>query len=121
MQTGTTYSGSKLLANAPDIYASGAILEATIMPIGSWSGFTAVENSQAMAVCKVMKRFTDAGVEVRLRFAHEVNYYVTTGEYAPGNDMGVSEFKTAWAQVSAALDGSIASSFSSIWTCGSWK
>lgn len=99
---GTTYDGSKLLANAPDIYASGAILEASIMPVGSWGGYTRTDNSQATAVCRVMKRFTDAGVEVRLRFAHEVNYYVTTGEYAPGNDMGVSEFKTAWAQVSAA-------------------
>ncbi|KAJ1020621.1 hypothetical protein NDA16_004014 [Ustilago loliicola] len=99
---GTIYNGAKLLANAPDIYASGAILEASIMPIGSWGGFTATDNSQAKAVCNVLKRFTDAGVEVRLRFAHEVNYYVTTGEYAPMNDMGVSEFKTAWAQVSAA-------------------
>lgn len=99
---GTIYSGSKLLANAPDIYASGAILEASIMPVGSWGGYTLTDNSQAVAVCRVMKKFTDAGVDVRLRFAHEVNYYVTTGEYAPGNDMGVSEFKTAWAQVSAA-------------------
>ncbi|EST07085.1 Glycoside hydrolase, catalytic domain protein [Kalmanozyma brasiliensis GHG001] len=99
---GTTYDGSKLLANAPDIYASGAILEASIMPVGSWGGYTRTDNSQATAVCRVMKRFTDAGVEVRLRFAHEVNYYVTTGEYAPGTDMGVSAFKTAWAQVSAA-------------------
>lgn len=99
---GTIYNGAKLLANAPDIYASGAILEASIMPVGSWGGFTATDNSQAVAVCRVLKRFTDAGVEVRLRFAHEVNYYVTTGEYAPMNDMGVSEFKTAWAQVSSA-------------------
>ncbi|PWY99812.1 hypothetical protein BCV70DRAFT_200723 [Testicularia cyperi] len=99
---GSLYTGSKLLSHAQDIYASGAILEATIMPIGSWGGYTATDNSQAKAVCTVMKKFTDAGVEVRLRFAHEVNYYVTTGEYAPGTDMGVSAFKTAWAQVSAA-------------------
>ncbi|CBQ72524.1 conserved hypothetical protein [Sporisorium reilianum SRZ2] len=99
---GTIYTGSKLLANAADIYASGAILEASIMPVGSWGGYTQTDNSQAVAVCRVMKKFTDADVEVRLRFAHEVNYYVTTGEYAPGSDMGVSAFKTAWAQVSAA-------------------
>ncbi|SPO26116.1 uncharacterized protein UTRI_02391 [Ustilago trichophora] len=99
---GSIYTGSKLLANAADIYASGAILEASIMPVGSWGGYTLTDNSQAVAVCRVMKKFTDAGVEVRLRFAHEVNYYVTTGEYAPMNDMGVSAFKTAWAQVSAA-------------------
>ncbi|GAK67828.1 family 26 glycoside hydrolase [Moesziomyces antarcticus] len=99
---GTIYNGQKILNSAPDIYASGAILEASIMPVGSWGGFTATDNSQAKAVCNVMKKFTDAGVEVRLRFAHEVNYYVTTGEYAPMNDMGVSAFKTAWAQVSAA-------------------
>ncbi|SNX84552.1 uncharacterized protein MEPE_03261 [Melanopsichium pennsylvanicum] len=99
---GTIYNGAKLLANAADIYASGAILEATIMPVGSWGGYTQTDNSQAVAICRVMKKFTDAGVDVRLRFAHEVNYYVTTGEYAPMNDMGVSEFKTAWAQVSAA-------------------
>lgn len=99
---GTIYNGQKILNNAPDIYASGAILEASIMPVGNWGGYTATDNSQAKAVCNVMKKFTDAGVEVRLRFAHEVNYYVTTGEYAPMNDMGVSAFKTAWAQVSAA-------------------
>lgn len=99
---GSIYTGSKLLASAADIYASGAILEATIMPVGGWGGFTQTDTSQAKAVCNVMKRFTDAGVDVRLRFAHEVNYYVTTGEYTPGTDMGVSAFKTAWAQVSAA-------------------
>lgn len=39
------------------------------MPTGGWWGLTASDNQQAVAICKVMKKFTDAGVETWLRFA----------------------------------------------------
>lgn len=42
-----------------------------------------------------MKEFTDAGVEVWLRFAHEMNWYVTDGTY-----QGTSQdFITAWKNI----------------------
>jgi hypothetical protein len=52
----------------PDLLASGAIFEPAVMPVGSWAGFTKSNNSQAILVAKVMRDFTDAGIEVRLRF-----------------------------------------------------
>jgi len=44
------------------------------MPTKGWSGLTKDDNSQALAIAKVMKKFTDEGVEVWLRFAHEIKY-----------------------------------------------
>jgi hypothetical protein len=49
------------------------------MPTGGWQGLTASDNSQAVNIAKVMKQFTDEGIEVWLRFAHEVNWYQTDG------------------------------------------
>ena len=47
-----------------------------------------------------MTKFTDAGVpEVWLRFAHEMNYYVTDGTYHGT----ASDFVTAWKNVAAAV------------------
>lgn len=46
-----------------------------VMPIGGWKGLTYDDDSQAVAICQVMKKFTDKGLEVWLRFAHEVNWY----------------------------------------------
>ncbi|PWN51401.1 hypothetical protein IE53DRAFT_378985 [Violaceomyces palustris] len=99
---GKIYKGEKILSIIDDLYNSGAILEAAIMPTGGWGGFTLQDDSQARAVCQVMKKFTDQGIQVRLRFAHEVNWYVTTGEYASGQDQGVSEFIVAFEQVAKA-------------------
>lgn len=71
------------------------------MPIGGWKGLTYDDDSQAVAICQVMKKFTDQGLEVWLvsdskgtrraqrllipslpllpllpqRFAHEINWY----------------------------------------------
>lgn len=45
------------------------------MPTGGWEGLTPDNNWQAINICNVMKQFTDRGVEVWLRFAHEVNWY----------------------------------------------
>lgn len=112
---GQQYTGQNLLRHASDIYDSGAIFEATIMPIGGWDGFTQKDNSQALAVCRVLKRLTDAGVEVRLRFAHEVNWYVENGEYDRGDDDGVSGFKEAFGVVSQTCK-SLSSSIK-MWYC----
>jgi hypothetical protein len=38
------------------------------MPTKGWSGLTKDDNSQAKAIATVMKKFTDEGIEVWLRF-----------------------------------------------------
>jgi len=97
-QSGTLFDGSQLLQVMDDLKASGAIFEPAVMPTGGWWGLTADDNQQAVAICNVMKQFTDEGITVRLRFAHEVNWYQTDGTYTGG----VAEFKAGWAAVAAA-------------------
>ena len=38
------------------------------MPTNGWTGLTASDDSQAKAIAAVMKKFTDEGIEVWLRF-----------------------------------------------------
>lgn len=64
---GVVWNGNQLLWNKDDIVASNAIFEPAVMPATSWQGYTDSDNSQAVAVAKVMAKFTDAGVDVRLR------------------------------------------------------
>ena len=52
-------------------------LFSAVMPTKGWKGLTEEDNFQALAIAKVMKMFTDEGIEVQLRFAHEVNWYVS--------------------------------------------
>jgi len=52
-------------------------LYSAVMPTKGWKGLTEEDNFQALAIAKVMKMFTDEGIEVQLRFAHEVNWYVS--------------------------------------------
>ncbi|PWN18248.1 hypothetical protein BCV69DRAFT_238523, partial [Microstroma glucosiphilum] len=98
------WDGAQLLNIKDDIVASGAILEAAVMPEEAWTGYTASNNSQAKAVAQVMKQFTDAGVTVRLRFAHEMNYYTTAngGSRYAGGPTAVADFQEAFYQVSVA-------------------
>ena len=70
-RSGTTFDGSQLLAVIDDVKASGAIFQPAVMPTGGWQGLTSSDNSQAVAIANVMKKFTDEGIEVWLRFAHE--------------------------------------------------
>jgi hypothetical protein len=44
-----------------------------------------------------LKTYTDANVEVWLRFAHEVNYYLTDGTYSGTID----DFKEGWSVVAS--------------------
>jgi hypothetical protein len=69
------------------------------MPVGGWQGFQYSDNSQAVAVANVMKQFTDRGVAVWLRFAHEVNWYQFDGTYTGGP----AEFQEGWAVMAKAI------------------
>lgn len=55
------------------------------MPTNGWAGLTASDDSQAKAIAAVMKKFTDEGIEVWLRF----------GAWSSGvhqQDLGVDAF-----------------------------
>ncbi|KAL7340612.1 glycoside hydrolase superfamily [Rhodotorula toruloides] len=93
------WDGAQLLSQMNDIKACNCIFQPAVMPTKGWRGLTASDNSQAKAIAKVMKKFTDEGIEVWLRFAHEVNWYVTDGTYQGG----VQDFKPAWAEVAKAV------------------
>ncbi|GAA6050670.1 hypothetical protein NBRC10513_004210 [Rhodotorula toruloides] len=66
------WDGAQLLSQLNDIKACNCIFQPAVMPTKGWRGLTASDNSQAKAIAKVMKKFTDEGIEVWLRFAHEV-------------------------------------------------
>lgn len=99
---GLPFKGEQLLKIKDDVIQSGAIFETAIMPLRSYDGFTAQNPSQAIAVAKVLQQFTQAGVQVRLRFGHEMNYYgnPTGGQYIYNND--TAAFKEAFKQMSIA-------------------
>jgi hypothetical protein len=96
--SGTLFDGGQLMQVMDDLKESGAIFQPAVMPIGGWQGLTADDDSQAQAICNVMKKFTDEGIEVWLRFAHEVNWYQTDGTYQGD----VNDFKAGWSAVANA-------------------
>ncbi|KWU46035.1 hypothetical protein RHOSPDRAFT_24931 [Rhodotorula sp. JG-1b] len=96
-QSGTLFDGSQFKWRKDQIL-SGGVFQPAVMPTGGWWGLTASDNRQAVAICKVMKEYTDAGLEVWLRFAHEVNYYQEDGTYQGG----VQDFKEGWDAVAKA-------------------
>ncbi|GAA5969385.1 hypothetical protein JCM11641_008097 [Rhodosporidiobolus odoratus] len=96
-QSGTLFDGSQFKWRKDQII-SGGVFQPAVMPTGGWWGLTEDDNQQAVAICKVMKEYTDEGVEVWLRFAHEVNYYLQDGTYSGTID----DFKEAWGVVAKA-------------------
>ncbi|TKA51435.1 hypothetical protein B0A53_05348 [Rhodotorula sp. CCFEE 5036] len=93
------WDGAQLLSQMDDIKACKCIFQPAVMPTNGWAGLTASDDSQAKAIAAVMKKFTDEGIEVWLRFAHEVNWYTTDGTYQGG----VEDFKAAWTVVAKAV------------------
>ncbi|BGP42171.1 hypothetical protein JCM10450v2_006261 [Rhodotorula kratochvilovae] len=94
---GTLFDGSQFKWRKDQIL-SGGVFQPAVMPIGGWWGLKYDDNQQAVAICKVMKEYTDAGLEVWLRFAHEVNYYQQDGTYQGD----VNDFKEGWDVVAKA-------------------
>ncbi|KAA1064946.1 hypothetical protein PGT21_019917 [Puccinia graminis f. sp. tritici] len=109
--SGVPFDGSQLLAVIDDVKACNCVFQPAVMPIGGWKGLTSGDNSQAIAIAKVMKNFTDEGIPVWLRFAHEVNYYQNDGTYQGT----ASDFKAGWAAVADAVK-KIAPSVKMWWT-----
>ena len=65
-----------------DVVASGAVFVPSVMPTGL--KFSDISPDIAGDIANVLNEFTSQGVEVWLRFAHEVNYYVTEGSASNG-------------------------------------
>lgn len=69
----TSFDGSQFTQVLNDVKSSGAIFVASVMPKIE---FSQVSPSVAQQVATLMKKFTDEGIEVWLRFGHEVNWYI---------------------------------------------
>ncbi|GAA5864082.1 hypothetical protein JCM5353_006690, partial [Sporobolomyces roseus] len=93
------WDGAQLLSQMDDLKACNCIFQPAVMPTKGWKGLTESDNFQALAIAKIMKKFTDEGIEVQLRFAHEVNWYQEDGTYKGTAD----DFKQGWAAVAAAV------------------
>ncbi|GAA5978580.1 hypothetical protein JCM5350_003148 [Sporobolomyces pararoseus] len=93
------WDGAQLLSQMDDIKACNCIFQPAVMPTKGWKGLTKDDNFQALAIAKVMKQFTDEGIDVQLRFAHEVNWYQSDGTYKGTKE----DFKEGWATVAAAV------------------
>ncbi|KAB8300160.1 hypothetical protein EYC80_000387 [Monilinia laxa] len=92
----TTFDGSQLLDRLDDVVTSGAVFQPAIMPT---IPFSEVTSSVASQVARVLEQFTVKGVEVWLRFGHEMNYYVADGTYQGT----AAEFITAWKNIHASV------------------
>ncbi|KAF2472487.1 glycoside hydrolase [Lindgomyces ingoldianus] len=88
----SSFDGSQLTAIMDDVKASGAVFVASVMPS---INFNQISTSVADQVAAVMKKFTDEGIEVWLRFGHEMNWYVQDGTYHGT----AADFVTAWKNI----------------------
>ncbi|CBQ69705.1 conserved hypothetical protein [Sporisorium reilianum SRZ2] len=85
--------------------------EASVMPFGSWAGYTPQDSAKAVQVARVMQGMLErsrigdgfAIAEIRLRFGHEANYYIRSGLYPPPTtaDEGY-DYRTAFDTVAQA-------------------
>ena len=82
MGSTTSYTGDQLLSVIDDVVSSGAVFVPSIMPEGLT--FAQISTDIASDIANVLNQFTSKGVEVWLRFAHEVNCYAKPGCAQPG-------------------------------------
>ncbi len=76
-----TYNGYELLEEYDDVIKSGAVFVPSVMPVLD-NGFPGITPEVASQVATVMREFTDKGVIVWLRFAHEMNWYTNPVRYS---------------------------------------
>lgn len=65
--------------------------------------FTSVTSDVAQGVANVLSQFTDKGIQVWLRYAHEMNYYVTDASEGAHYTGSVDEFQASWKTMSDAV------------------
>lgn len=82
---GLPYTGQQYDSIEADVVQSGAVFIASIMP--NKVRFSDITPTVAGQIAGVLERFTSQGVEVWLRFAHEMNWYAGKGQvYAGGSE-----------------------------------
>lgn len=83
--TGLPYTGQQFDSIEEDVVQSGAVFVPSIMPTNV--RFSDITREVADQIAGVLERFTSQGVEVWLRFAHEMNWYAGQGQvYAGGSE-----------------------------------
>lgn len=87
-----TFRGDQLFEVMDDVKKCGCVFNPAIMPPPGWGGLKYNDDHQAVAIAKVLRKFTDEGIPVILRFAHEANWYQRTGQYSGT----VADFKEAY-------------------------
>lgn len=88
----SNFDAHQLLDIKQDVIDSGAVFVASVMPSVN---FNEITPDVAKQVAAVMKEFTDAGVTVWLRYAHEMNWYVVDGTYHGTS----ADFLTSWKNI----------------------
>lgn len=68
----TYFDGKEVMPYVDYLKGTGAIAVLSIMPVYGWGGLTSDDNTQALQTVKVLQKFVDAGIEVYLRFGHEM-------------------------------------------------
>ncbi|KAI1858489.1 uncharacterized protein JN550_012622 [Neoarthrinium moseri] len=94
-----SYFGFEFFPVLNDTLNSHAMLVASVMPTGLT--FAQVNQTIANDIAAVMRNLTNSGVEVWLRFAHEMNYFSSVDTYHGS----ASEFVQAWRIVHDAVQG----------------
>ncbi|KAH9906316.1 glycoside hydrolase superfamily [Xylariomycetidae sp. FL2044] len=95
----TSYDGSDITGKTG--ITDGAVMVPSIMPTGvTWDQ---VDSTLANKIGTAVKAFTNKGIPVYLRFAHEVNCYGKPGCASPPYPGGTdyAAFKQAWAKVAS--------------------
>ena len=84
------YVGQQFDSVREDIVQSGAVFIPAIQPISV--KFADITSAVADQIAGVLEQFTSQGVEVWLRFAHEMNYYAGPGKlYAGGSELSTQQ------------------------------
>lgn len=93
----STYNGDQLTEVLNDVVSSGAVFQPAVMPtLNDLGDFT---SSTASEIASILGQFTDQGVEIWLRFGHEMNWYLYSGTYHGS----ASQFVSAWNLMHAAV------------------
>jgi len=95
------YDGYELLEEFLDVVNSGAVFIPSVMPVLT-TGFSGITLNIASQVATVMRKFTDKGVVVWLRFAHEMNWYVDPAA-SPRYYGTIPEYISAWKAIANAV------------------
>ena len=95
---GQSPGGDQLLQVLDDVKSSGAVFQPAVMPTLDMSEFDSAVASQ---IVSVLEQFTSQGIEVWLRFGHEMNWY-STEKASPHYDTTAPQFIAAWKLLHAA-------------------